>query len=133
MRVRGLSRGVCVWGGGHRIVICPSFFQNCHGASHPLPSLEPPQDVRAKYLSGPLLGKGSFGFVLGCTDRSTNVRYACKSIDAVGLLRDGHHVVSRLRNEIGVMSYLAGHPNIVGRQARGPSLGGGPVTGAGRE
>ena len=77
--------------------------------------------MRAKYRPGPLLGKGSFGFVLGCVDRSTHVRYACKSIDVEVLLtgRDGRNVVRRLRNEIGVMSYLTGHPNIVGLQVRG--------------
>jgi len=34
-------------------------------------------------------------------------------VKALSKTRDGHNTVSRLRNEIAVMSYLAGHPNIV--------------------
>ena len=30
--------------------------------------------------------------------------------------RDGPNIIGRLRNEIGVMSYLSGHPNLVGLQ-----------------
>ena len=77
------------------------------------------QDVRAKYRAGPKLGQGSWGTVLGVTDRATNKRFACKSIDVKSRLRtsDGPHLLDRLRNEISVMSYLAGHPNIVQLQA----------------
>ena len=72
------------------------------------------EDVRSKYRSGPLLGKGAYGQVIGCTNLNTKQRFACKSVDVASLLaNDGPNVVRRLRNEIGVMSYLAGHPNIV--------------------
>ena len=70
----------------------------------------PPQEVHAKYRPGPLLGRGAYGTVLGCTNKTTRVRYACKSVNITALLKthDGANVERRLRNEIGVMSYLAG-------------------------
>ena len=34
--------------------------------------------------------------------------------------RDGSNILHRLRNEIAIMSYLAGHPNIVQLQVRRP-------------
>ena len=73
------------------------------------------EDVRSKYRPGPLLGKGAYGHVIGCVDLVTQQRYACKSVDVAALrgASDGPNIVRRLRNEIGVMSYLAGHPNIV--------------------
>ena len=66
--------------------------------------------MRAKYRPGPLLGKGAYGCVIGCVDKATKTRWACKSIDVRALLKtkDGPNVIGRLRNEIGVMSYLAG-------------------------
>ena len=69
-----------------------------------------PQDVRAKHLPGPLLGKGAYGLVLGAVERTTKTRCACKSLDVKSLLktRDGPNIIARLRNEIGVMGYLAG-------------------------
>ena len=66
-------------------------------------------------MAGPPLGKGAYGYVLGCVNRITKKRYACKTIDVKSLLltRDGPNILGRLRNEITIMSYLAGHPNIV--------------------
>ena len=72
------------------------------------------EDLRSKYRPGPFLGKGAYGHVLGCVNLVTKQRYACKTVDVAALLaNDGPNVVRRLRNEIGIMSYLAGHPNIV--------------------
>ena len=71
--------------------------------------------MRANYQAGPPLGKGAYGYVLGCVHRGTQQRFACKTIDIKSLLltRDGPNILARLRTEITVMSYLAGHPNIV--------------------
>ena len=57
-----------------------------------------------------MLGKGAYGVVLGCTEKSTRDRFACKSVDVKALLktRDGPNIERRLRNEIAIMSYLAG-------------------------
>ena len=74
----------------------------------------PLQDVRAKYEPGPTLGRGAFGVVFGCIDRATKERFACKSIGVAALLQtsDGPNAVGRIRNEISIMSSLAGHPNV---------------------
>ena len=72
------------------------------------------QDVRDNYVPGPVLGRGAFGVVIGCVDRTTRERFACKSLNVAELLesRDGPHAVRRLRNEINIMSYLVGHPHV---------------------
>ena len=53
---------------------------------------------------------------------------ACKTIDVKALRKtpDGPNIVGRLRNEIGIMSYLAGHPNVRGGEGGGG--GGGGIT-----
>ena len=73
--------------------------------------------MRAKYAPGPSLGHGAFGIVLGCIDRSTKERFACKSISVAALLQtsDGPNTIGRIRNEISIMSYLVGHPNVRAR------------------
>ena len=74
------------------------------------------QDVRENYAAGPTLGRGAYGVVVGCVHLTSKIRYACKSVDFRTLLKtsDGINVARRLRNEIGIMGSLAGHPNIVG-------------------
>ena len=88
----------------------------------PMNSNARPQDVRARYIPGPTLGRGGYGLVLGAVDRISQVRFACKSINVAELLetRDGPNTLGRLRNEIAIMSYLAGHPHV--RLIRAPSL-----------
>ena len=72
------------------------------------------QSVREKYAPGPVIGRGGYGLVLGAVDRNTKGRYACKSIFVTELLKtpDGPNIIVRIRNEISVMSYLAGHPHV---------------------
>ena len=81
---------------------------------HIFPSYES-QDSFSKYKPGSRLGKGAYGVVLNCTEVATNARFACKCVDVKALVktRDGPNIERRLRNEISVMSYLVGHPNIV--------------------
>ena len=71
--------------------------------------------MRNKYRPYSELGRGAYGVVIGCIERSTGEHLACKALDVTALLktRDGPNIYRRLRAEIGVMSYLAGHPNIV--------------------
>ena len=66
--------------------------------------------VYAKYYSGPLIGEGANGVVMTCTEKATQARFACKAVNVGALLltRDGPNIHRRLRNEIGIMSYLAG-------------------------
>ena len=73
------------------------------------------EDISARYRAGPVIGTGAYGIVIGCTEVTTGARYACKSVDVMRLLdtADGPNVAGRLRNEVAIMSYLAGHPNIV--------------------
>ena len=73
------------------------------------------QDSFSKYKPGTRLGKGAFGVVLNCTEVATKARFACKCVDVKALMatRDGANIERRLRNEISVMSYLVGHPNLV--------------------
>ena len=80
----------------------------------------PLQEVHAKYLPGPLIGKGAYGTVIGCTNKTTQVRYACKSVNVAALLksRDGANVERRLRTEINIMSYLAGESSKAGLKLR---------------
>ena len=70
--------------------------------------------MRDQYKPGRVLGKGSYGVVLNCVECSSGNAYACKSVAIAPLLAtpDGQNVVARLRSELGVMGYLAGHPNI---------------------
>ena len=72
-----------------------------------------------------MLGRGAYGTVLGCTEKATRARYACKSVNVAALLKthDGANIERRLRNEIGIMSYLAGESakrNNASRLARPP-------------
>ena len=73
------------------------------------------QDVRAKYRPVSELGRGAYGLVLCCLEKATGQHVACKAVDVIALLqtRDGPNIIRRLKAEVGVMSYLAGHPNIV--------------------
>ena len=73
------------------------------------------QAIGARYEPGKLVGRGADGCVLRCTNRETQAEWACKVIDVASLLqsRDGPNILNRLRNELSIMLYLAGHPNVV--------------------
>ena len=53
--------------------------------------------------------------VLNCTEVATKDCFACKCVDVKALktTRDGDNVERGLRDEISIMAYLNGHPNIV--------------------
>ena len=88
---------------------------DCSCPPHPPPPPPLLQNISSLYKPGPVIGKGAYGFVIDCVKKNNGEHLACKSVDVDELLktRDGPNIIARLRNEIGTMSYLAGHPNIV--------------------
>ena len=73
------------------------------------------EDVTTRYKGGAILGTGAFSVVVECTDTTTDETYACKIIPVQALMAtaDGPSLVGRVRNELAVLTYLAGHPNVV--------------------
>ncbi|XP_018634546.1 calcium-dependent protein kinase 29-like [Nicotiana tomentosiformis] len=57
------------------------------------------------------LGRGQFGITYLCTDKSTGLKYACKSISTKKLVTPKD--IEDVRREIMIMQYLSGQPNIV--------------------
>ncbi|XP_057511074.1 calcium-dependent protein kinase 4-like [Actinidia eriantha] len=68
-------------------------------------------NVRDLYTLGDKLGQGQFGTTYLCTEISTGVKYACKSISKRKLISKKD--VEDVRREIQIMHHLAGHKNIV--------------------
>ncbi|KAL6494880.1 Calcium-dependent protein kinase 5 [Orobanche gracilis] len=68
-------------------------------------------DIRDLYSLGHKLGQGQFGTTYLCTDISTGVEYACKSISKRKLI--SKEDVEDVRREIQIMHHLSGHKNIV--------------------
>ncbi|XP_052202355.1 calcium-dependent protein kinase 24-like isoform X2 [Diospyros lotus] len=67
--------------------------------------------LRDHYTLGKKLGQGQFGTTYLCTEKSTGLQYACKSIPKRKLLcRDDYDDVWR---EIQIMHHLSEHPNVV--------------------
>ncbi|KAJ7969696.1 putative Calcium-dependent protein kinase [Quillaja saponaria] len=67
--------------------------------------------LRDHYLLGRKLGQGQFGTTYLCTEKSTGIDYACKSIPKRKLLcREDYEDVWR---EIQIMHHLSEHPNVV--------------------
>ncbi|KAJ6816169.1 calcium-dependent protein kinase 2-like [Iris pallida] len=71
----------------------------------------PYSDVRAVYTLGKELGRGQFGVTYLCTENSTGLQYACKSISK----RKLHNKNDRedIKREIQIMQHLTGQANIV--------------------
>nr|ABK79679.2 calcium-dependent protein kinase 3 [Rubia cordifolia] len=67
--------------------------------------------IRDLYTLGRKLGQGQFGTTYLCTDNSTGVDYACKSIAKRKLI--SREDVEDVRREIQIMHHLAGQRNIV--------------------
>ncbi|KAM7515228.1 hypothetical protein LguiA_004811 [Lonicera macranthoides] len=79
----------------------------------PTSSILPYQTPRLRdhYLLGKKLGQGQFGTTYLCTEKSTGIDYACKSIAKRKLLcRDDYEDVWR---EIQIMHHLSEHPHVV--------------------
>jgi len=68
-------------------------------------------NIRDLYILGRKLGQGQFGTTYLCTEISTGVDYACKSILKRKLL--SKEDVEDVRREIQIMHHLAGHRNVV--------------------
>lgn len=68
-------------------------------------------NIRDLYTLGRKLGQGQFGTTFLCTETSTGIEYACKSILKRKLI--SKEDVEDVRREIQIMHHLAGHKNIV--------------------
>ncbi|KAG9144781.1 hypothetical protein Leryth_017254 [Lithospermum erythrorhizon] len=68
-------------------------------------------NIRDLYTLGRKLGQGQFGTTYLCTDNSSGVDYACKSIAKRKLI--SKEDVEDVRREIQIMHHLAGQKNIV--------------------
>eukprot|EP00244_Chara_vulgaris_P008186 TRINITY_DN3136_c0_g1_i1.p1 TRINITY_DN3136_c0_g1~~TRINITY_DN3136_c0_g1_i1.p1 ORF type:complete len:546 (-),score=136.52 TRINITY_DN3136_c0_g1_i1:674-2311(-) len=69
------------------------------------------ENVRNLYTIGRELGRGQFGVTYLCTEKETNLQYACKCIAKRKLLQPED--VEDVRREVHIMHHLSGHPNIV--------------------
>ncbi|XP_061342242.1 calcium-dependent protein kinase 2-like isoform X4 [Gastrolobium bilobum] len=72
---------------------------------------KPFEDVRQFYTLGKELGRGQFGVTYLCTENSTGLRYACKSISKRKLVSKSDK--EDIKREIQIMQHLSGQPNIV--------------------
>ncbi|RVW40256.1 hypothetical protein VitviT2T_029850 [Vitis vinifera] len=69
------------------------------------------EDVKLHYTIGKELGRGQFGVTYLCTENSTGLQYACKSISKRKLVTKNDK--EDIRREIQIMQDLSGQPNIV--------------------
>lgn len=68
-------------------------------------------NIRDLYKMGRKLGQGQFGTTYLCTEISTGIDYACKSIAKRKLVTKED--VEDVRREIQIMHHLSGHDNVV--------------------
>ncbi|KAJ1701065.1 hypothetical protein LUZ63_000844 [Rhynchospora breviuscula] len=68
-------------------------------------------DINAFYEVGHELGRGEFGITYLCTEKSTGMKYACKSIQKKNLRTQVD--IEDVRREVEIMQNLPLHPNIV--------------------
>nr|ABE72958.1 calcium dependent protein kinase 3 [Medicago truncatula] len=69
------------------------------------------EDVKQFYTLGKELGRGQFGVTFLCTENSTGLLYACKSISKRKLVSKSDR--EDIKREIQIMQHLSGQPNIV--------------------
>lgn len=72
---------------------------------------KPYEDVKRYYTLGKELGRGQFGVTYLCTENSTGMKYACKSISKRKLITRSDR--DDIRREIQLMQHMSGQPNIV--------------------
>ncbi|XP_058098341.1 calcium-dependent protein kinase 29-like isoform X1 [Magnolia sinica] len=72
---------------------------------------KPFSDVNSFFTLERELGHGQFGVTRLCTEKSTGLKYACKSISKRKLVHDSD--IKDVRREIAIMQHLTGQPNIV--------------------
>lgn len=72
---------------------------------------KPYEDVKRYYTMGKEVGRGQFGVTYLCTENSTGMKYACKSISKRKLVTQSDK--DDIRREIQLMQHMSGQPNIV--------------------
>ncbi|KAJ8772598.1 hypothetical protein K2173_027775 [Erythroxylum novogranatense] len=72
---------------------------------------KPYVDIKSIYDLERELGRGQFGITYLCTDRSTGIKYACKSISKLKLVTQED--IEDVKTEILILQHLSGQPNIV--------------------
>ncbi|KAL9255091.1 Calcium-dependent protein kinase 21-like protein [Drosera capensis] len=72
---------------------------------------KPYEDIRDHYILGNELGRGQFGIIYLCTEKSSGNAYACKSILKRKLMKRSEK--EDVRREIRIMQHLSGQPNVV--------------------
>ncbi|KAL5994110.1 hypothetical protein ACLOJK_034982 [Asimina triloba] len=71
----------------------------------------PMSDVTSFFTLDKELGRGQFGITYLCTDNSTGLRYACKSISKRKLINRSD--ADDVRREVHILQHLTGQPNVV--------------------
>ncbi|GAY68198.1 hypothetical protein CUMW_262280 [Citrus unshiu] len=85
----------------------------CVSKSQRYPILgKPYEDVMSHYSFGRMLGRGRFGVTYLCTENSTNMPYACKSMAKKPKMKYAENDMM-IRREIQIRRLLSGQPNIV--------------------
>ncbi|CAI8586872.1 unnamed protein product [Vicia faba] len=69
------------------------------------------EDVKQFYTIGKELGRGQFGVTYRCTQNSTHLKYACKSISKRKLVNKADK--EDIKREVQLMQHMSGQPNIV--------------------
>ncbi|KAI5414601.1 Calcium-dependent protein kinase 19, variant 2 [Lathyrus oleraceus] len=72
---------------------------------------KPFEDIKKFYSLGKELGRGQFGITYFCTESSTGLNYACKSILKRKLVSKADR--EDIKREIQILQHLSGQPNIV--------------------
>jgi calcium-dependent protein kinase len=70
------------------------------------------EDIRKIYKFGKELGRGEFGVTYLCTEKSTGLKYACKSISKRKFVSKDEKK-EEIKREIQIMQHMSGKPNIV--------------------
>ncbi|PIA25566.1 hypothetical protein AQUCO_11100023v1 [Aquilegia coerulea] len=71
----------------------------------------PMSDVSSFYVLDKELGRGQFGITYLCTEKTTGLKYACKSISKRKLVNKKD--IEDVRREVLILQHLTGQPNIV--------------------
>ncbi|KAL6524864.1 Calcium-dependent protein kinase 29 [Orobanche minor] len=72
---------------------------------------EPYTDITSLYDLDRELGRGQFGITYLCTEKSTMLKYACKSISRTKLVTEKD--IQDVKREIKILQHLTGQPNVV--------------------
>ncbi|KAL0914030.1 hypothetical protein M5K25_017527 [Dendrobium thyrsiflorum] len=68
-------------------------------------------DINSLFILEKELGRGQFGITYLCTERSTGIKYACKSVSKKKLISKSD--IDDVRREVFILQHLTGQPNIV--------------------